>query len=115
VAQPVTPATQEAEMRSILIKHQPGQIVCEILSQKKPIQKGLMEWLKWYSTCLASMRTQVQIPVPQKFFFKKGKNSSLLSPIERITKVILFLSPLAQALECFRYFMDNYSPDKQTI
>jgi hypothetical protein len=64
--EPVTPATQEAEMRSILIKHQPGQIVCEILSQKKPIQKGLMEWLKWYSTCLASMRTQVQIPVPQK-------------------------------------------------
>jgi hypothetical protein len=37
--EPVTPATQEAEMRSILIKHQPGQIVCEILSQKKPIQK----------------------------------------------------------------------------
>jgi hypothetical protein len=25
---------------------QPGQIVCKILSQKKPSQKGLVEWIK---------------------------------------------------------------------
>jgi hypothetical protein len=29
-------------------------------------RKGLAEWLKWYSACLASVRPWVQIPVPQK-------------------------------------------------
>jgi hypothetical protein len=31
---PVILATQEAEIRRIMVRSQPGQIVCEILSQK---------------------------------------------------------------------------------
>jgi hypothetical protein len=38
---PVILATQEAEMRKIIVRSQLGQIVCETESQK-----GLMEWLK---------------------------------------------------------------------
>jgi hypothetical protein len=41
-----TLATLEAEIRRIEVQSQPGQIVCEILSQKDLSQKGLMEWLK---------------------------------------------------------------------
>jgi hypothetical protein len=40
---------QEAEIRRIVVKSQPGQIVHETLSQKYPLQtkkKGLVEWLK---------------------------------------------------------------------
>jgi hypothetical protein len=36
-------------MRRITFRSQPGQIVCETLSQKKPnkhTKKGLVEWLK---------------------------------------------------------------------
>jgi hypothetical protein len=37
-------ATQEAEIRRIDVRSQPGQIVCETLSQKKLITKiGLVE------------------------------------------------------------------------
>jgi hypothetical protein len=45
---PVILATQETEIRRIAIRSQPGQIACEILSQKNPSQKrkGLVEWLK---------------------------------------------------------------------
>jgi hypothetical protein len=44
---PVILATQEAEIRRIMVQSQPGQIVCETLSRKKNItRKGLMEWLK---------------------------------------------------------------------
>jgi hypothetical protein len=44
---PVILATQEAEIRRIMVQSQPGQIVCEILSQtKKKSQTGLAEWLK---------------------------------------------------------------------
>jgi hypothetical protein len=40
-------ATEEAEIRRIRVCSQPGQIVHETLSQKKPITKiGLVEWLK---------------------------------------------------------------------
>jgi hypothetical protein len=41
-------ATQEAEIRRIGVQSQPGQIVCETLSQKKKSlhKKGLVEWLK---------------------------------------------------------------------
>jgi hypothetical protein len=43
----VIPATQEAEIRRIMVQSQPGQIVHETLSQKKYIPtKGLVEWLK---------------------------------------------------------------------
>jgi hypothetical protein len=36
---PVIPATQEAEIRRIVVLSQLRQIVCEILSQKNPSQK----------------------------------------------------------------------------
>jgi hypothetical protein len=40
-------ATQEAEIRRIVVQTQPVQIVCETLSQKKKNhKKGLVEWLK---------------------------------------------------------------------
>jgi hypothetical protein len=44
---PVILATQKAEIRMITVRSQPGEIVCETLSQKNPSQKkGLVEWLK---------------------------------------------------------------------
>jgi hypothetical protein len=36
---PVILGTQEAEIRRIAVRNQPGQIVCETLSQKKPSKK----------------------------------------------------------------------------
>jgi hypothetical protein len=38
--------TQEAEIRRIKVRSQPGQIVLETPSQKCPSQKGLVEWLR---------------------------------------------------------------------
>jgi hypothetical protein len=43
---PVILATQEAEIRKIMVRNQPKQIVRETLSRKYPSQKGLAEWLK---------------------------------------------------------------------
>jgi hypothetical protein len=43
---PVILATQEAEVRSIEVQSQPGQIVRKTLSQKNHYRKGLVEWLK---------------------------------------------------------------------
>jgi hypothetical protein len=43
---PVILATQEAAIRRIVVRSQPRQIVCETLSQKYLIQKGLVDWLK---------------------------------------------------------------------
>jgi hypothetical protein len=40
---PVILAAQEAEIRRIIVQSQPGQIVCETLSQKYFSQKGLVE------------------------------------------------------------------------
>jgi hypothetical protein len=37
---PVILATQEAEIRRIVVRSQPGQIVCETLSRKSLTQKG---------------------------------------------------------------------------
>jgi hypothetical protein len=61
-------ATQEAEIRSIVVQSQPRQIVCEILSQKKkkkktkPLPKKKKK--RWWSgsTC----RPWVQVPIAQK-------------------------------------------------
>jgi hypothetical protein len=39
VLTPITLATQEAEIRRIIVQSQPRQIVPETLSQKKPITK----------------------------------------------------------------------------
>jgi hypothetical protein len=42
---PVVLATQEAEIKRIAVQSQPGQIVLETLSRKKPItKKGLAGW-----------------------------------------------------------------------
>jgi hypothetical protein len=46
VVHPVILATQEAEIRRIVVQSQPEQIVHKTLSQKNPSQKGLMEWFK---------------------------------------------------------------------
>jgi hypothetical protein len=43
---PVILATQEVEIRRIPVQSQPLQIAHETLSQKKPITKRLVEWLK---------------------------------------------------------------------
>jgi hypothetical protein len=43
---PIIPATQEAEIRRIMVQNQPGK-VCETLSQKTHHKKGLVEWLRW--------------------------------------------------------------------
>jgi hypothetical protein len=45
---PVNLVTQEAEIRKITVRSQPGQIVHEILSRKNPLKKkkDLVEWLK---------------------------------------------------------------------
>jgi hypothetical protein len=50
---PVILATQEAEIRRIMVRSQLGLIVCETLSQKNPSPKkkrkekrGLVDWLK---------------------------------------------------------------------
>jgi hypothetical protein len=40
---PVIPATQEAELRRIMVGSQPGQIVHKTLSQKTLYQRGLVE------------------------------------------------------------------------
>jgi hypothetical protein len=40
---PVILATLEAEIRWMVAKNQPRQIVCETLSRKYPLQKGLVE------------------------------------------------------------------------
>jgi hypothetical protein len=39
-------ATQDAEIRRIVVRSQPGQILCETLSGKTYHKKGLVEWLK---------------------------------------------------------------------
>jgi hypothetical protein len=43
---PVILATQEAKIRRIMVRSQPGQIVHKTLSRKYLTQKGLVEWLK---------------------------------------------------------------------
>jgi hypothetical protein len=44
---PVILATQEAKIRRIAVRSQPGQIVLENISRKKPITKiGLVKWFK---------------------------------------------------------------------
>jgi hypothetical protein len=46
---PVILATQEAEIRRIMVGSQPRQIVCENLFQKTHVIKGLVQWLKVYA------------------------------------------------------------------
>jgi hypothetical protein len=39
-------ATQEAEIKKITVRSQPGQIVHETLFQKTQHKKGMVEWFK---------------------------------------------------------------------
>jgi hypothetical protein len=43
---PVILATQEAEIRRNEVQCQPQQTIHEIVSQKRPTQKGAAEWFK---------------------------------------------------------------------
>jgi hypothetical protein len=43
---PVILATQEAEIKRIMVQSQPGQIVHKTLFRKYLTRKGLVEWLK---------------------------------------------------------------------
>jgi hypothetical protein len=64
---PVILATQEAEIKRIVIQSQPRQIVREILSQRHPSQKkGWRSSSSSKSACLASMKPWVQTPVLPK-------------------------------------------------
>jgi hypothetical protein len=46
VAHTVILANQEAEIRRIMVRNQPEEIVQKTITLKKPSQKGLVEWLK---------------------------------------------------------------------
>jgi hypothetical protein len=44
---PIILATSEAEIRRIMVRSQPGEIVSKTLYQKKNLhKKGLVDWLK---------------------------------------------------------------------
>jgi hypothetical protein len=60
-------ATQEAEIRRIKTQSQARQIVHETLSQKNPLQKRLVEWLKVWALSLS----------PSTAKKKKNNNSKL--------------------------------------
>jgi hypothetical protein len=54
---PVILATQEAEIRRITVQSQHGQIVLEPYLEKTHHKRELVEWLKGYNACLASMKS----------------------------------------------------------
>jgi hypothetical protein len=66
---PIILDTQEAEIKRIKVQSQPRQIVCEILSRKKPITKK-----SWWSG--SRCRLWVQTAVPQKKSFNPWINVS---------------------------------------
>jgi hypothetical protein len=77
-------ATQEAEIRRIVVGSQPGQIVQETLSQKCPMQNmpgGVAQVLE---ACLASRKPQVHTSVLPK---KKKKNHG--STKAQVAKAVL--------------------------
>jgi hypothetical protein len=53
---PVILATQEAEIRRIVVRSQLGQVVCKPLSQKCPTQNRAGRVAHVVSACLASVR-----------------------------------------------------------
>jgi hypothetical protein len=52
VAHTCNPNYSEDEIRKITVQGWARQINLETLSRKYQTQKGLVEWLKWESTCL---------------------------------------------------------------
>jgi hypothetical protein len=87
---PVIPATQEAEIRRIMVHSQPGEIVHETLALKKSITKK-----GWWSG--SRCRPWVQSPVPPKQKTNKQKNithlgwfgTMLLSQRQRTNSMLL--------------------------
>jgi hypothetical protein len=72
-----------------------GHIEQKVGLDKNPVSvpkvtkaKGLGAWLKWWSACLTSMRTQVKLPVLPK---DKEKENNLLP-------IILLYPPLSSTL-----------------
>jgi hypothetical protein len=53
-------ATWEAEIRRIVVQDQPSSQ--DPILKNTQHKKGLADWLKWQSTCLASVRPWVQTP-----------------------------------------------------
>jgi hypothetical protein len=67
-------ATQEAEIKRIMVQSQPGHILRETLSQKRPItEKG------WWS----GSRCRVQAPVSQKKKFHKTFGCNIFVVLEK--------------------------------
>jgi hypothetical protein len=52
---PIILTNGETEIRKTVVCSHPGKTVCEALFWKKKHNIGLVEWLKWKSTCLASV------------------------------------------------------------
>jgi hypothetical protein len=69
---PVILATLEAEIRRMLVRSQPWQVVFETLSQKKHFTEiRLVQWLK-----MKALRSNPSIPLPKKKKKKERKNWS---------------------------------------
>jgi hypothetical protein len=61
---PIILATPEVEIRKIVVPDECGQKKGRpYLKNIQHTTKGLLEWLKWKSTCLANLRPRVQTPV----------------------------------------------------
>jgi hypothetical protein len=60
---PVIPATQEAEIRRIVVQSQPGKIVQDPILKKKNLKKGLVECLKVYVLSSNPSTTKKKKPV----------------------------------------------------
>jgi hypothetical protein len=98
---PEIPTTQEAEIWRIKVWRQSRKLDLESLSGKYPIQnRWRVEWLKWYHTCLGSIRPRVQTPVPPKpesshvvgltYRKRKQNNGVLFSTLHCLLLFILF-------------------------
>jgi hypothetical protein len=89
---PVILATQEAKIRRIAIWSQSWQIVHEILSQKYPIQKLLVEWLKAHvvqrllSKCEALSSNPNSTKKEGKINFAERENCTLWVAISQNSK-----------------------------
>jgi hypothetical protein len=70
---PIIQTNGEAEIRKTVVCSQPGKTACETLFQKKKKKNiGLMEWLQWKSTCLASVSLNSSPCSEQKNVQKPG-------------------------------------------
>jgi hypothetical protein len=75
---PIVLTTCGAETRKISVQSQPTQIVQETLLKNNQHIRGLLESLKWYSACLASVKPSVQtlVLLKQKGIFERGEKNN---------------------------------------